>query len=95
MPIGKNSIKRVANNGYSSVKSEAPDMENSSVIPNTSPEVMEMVSAMAEPKKKPAAKKEKPKPKVEQKPAKPAEEVSAEFECPYVSVGDDMPIYLL
>ena len=29
MPIGKNAIKRVTNNGYSSVKSEAPDMENS------------------------------------------------------------------
>ena len=27
MPIGKNAIKRVTNNGYSSVKSEAPDME--------------------------------------------------------------------
>ena len=29
MPIGKNAIKRVTNNGYSGVKSEAPDMENS------------------------------------------------------------------
>jgi len=32
MPIGKNSIKRVTNNGYSNVKSEAPDMQNSEVI---------------------------------------------------------------
>ena len=31
MPIGKNAIKRVINNGYSNVKSEAPDMENSEV----------------------------------------------------------------
>lgn len=31
MPIGKNAIKRVANNGYSNVKSSAPDMENSVV----------------------------------------------------------------
>ncbi|MBO5879857.1 MAG: histone-like protein 2 [Clostridia bacterium] len=31
MPIGKNAIKRVANNGYSKVKTEAPDMENSVV----------------------------------------------------------------
>lgn len=31
MPIGKNSIKRVQNNGYSSLKSTAPDMENSTV----------------------------------------------------------------
>jgi hypothetical protein len=31
MPIGKNAINRVANNGYSNVKSTAPDMENSVV----------------------------------------------------------------
>lgn len=29
MPIGKNALKRVTNNGYSKVVSEAPDMENS------------------------------------------------------------------
>ena len=33
MPIGKNSIKRAVNNGYSNVKTSAPDMENSDVIP--------------------------------------------------------------
>lgn len=32
MPIGKNAIKRVTNNGYSSTKTSAPDMENSVVI---------------------------------------------------------------
>ena len=31
MPIGKNALKRVSNNGYSNVKTEAPDMENSEV----------------------------------------------------------------
>ena len=31
MPIGKNAIKRVSNNGYSKVASSAPDMENSTV----------------------------------------------------------------
>ena len=31
MPIGKNAIKRVSNNGYSKVASTAPDMENSTV----------------------------------------------------------------
>ena len=35
MPIGKNAIKRVENNGYSKVKSEAPDMENSTEFPLT------------------------------------------------------------
>ena len=32
MPIGKNAIKRVENNGYANLKSEAPDMENSTVV---------------------------------------------------------------
>lgn len=31
MPIGKNSLKRVTNNGYSKVQSSSPDMENSEV----------------------------------------------------------------
>ena len=31
MPIGKNSLKRVTNNGYSQVATSAPDMENSEV----------------------------------------------------------------
>ena len=43
MPIGKNAIKRVENNGYSNVKTEAPDMINSTVISGTSKEVMDMV----------------------------------------------------
>ena len=31
MPIGKNAIKRISNNGYSNVQTTAPDMENSVV----------------------------------------------------------------
>lgn len=52
MPIGKNSIKRVANNGYSKVNSSAPDMENSTVIANPSPEVIERMIPSS---RKPAA----------------------------------------
>ena len=37
MPIGKNSIKRVANGGYSEIKTSAPDMENSTVAPISEP----------------------------------------------------------
>ncbi len=48
MPIGKNAIKRVTNNGYSNVKSTAPDMENS--------QVAEKKTELAE-EKKPVAKK--------------------------------------
>ena len=40
MSIGKSAIKRVENNGYSKVKTTAPDMENSNVIANPSEEVM-------------------------------------------------------
>ena len=65
MPIGKNAIKRVTNNGYSSVQSSAPDMENSNVIANPSEEVMEKIVKPIEKKtatkktttKKPTAKK--------------------------------------
>ena len=63
MPIGKNAINRVKNNGYSNVESKAPDMENS-VIANPDPQVVEkMVKPVEEktakkaPAKKPAAKK--------------------------------------
>ena len=40
MPIGKNAIKRVTNNGYSNVKASAPDMENS-VVTEEKPPVVE------------------------------------------------------
>ncbi len=55
MPIGKNAIKRVTNNGYSKVESSAPDMENSSVIANIDQQVVEKIIAPVE--KKTAAKK--------------------------------------
>ena len=34
MPIGKNALKRVSNNGYSSVNTSLPDMENSEIVEN-------------------------------------------------------------
>ncbi len=45
MPIGKNAIKRVENNGYSNVKTTAPDMENSSVITKPDEQVVEKLIA--------------------------------------------------
>ncbi len=103
MPIGKSSLKRVANNGYSNVKTEAPDMENSV-------EVKEKPKSTAA--KKPASKKTQPKteakpvPKAKTAEAKPAAKKTqpkaeakpapeAETEKPYVNVGRDMPAYLL
>ena len=84
MPIGKNALKRVENNGYSKVKSTAPDMENSEVVGKVEAPVKaeeKAVKAAPAPKKttakKPAAKKapaKKPAVKVEAK----AEEKPAE-----------------
>ncbi len=37
MPIGKNALKRVSNNGYSNVSVSAPDMENSTVVETPAP----------------------------------------------------------
>ena len=87
MPIGKNAIKRVENNGYSKVKTTAPDMENSSVITKPDEQVVEKLIAPVEEKtvaktaaKKPAAK-------------KVVAPVKSGFER--VGCGEDMPYYLL
>ena len=123
MPIGKNAIKRVENNGYSKVKTAAPDMENSTVIAKISEEVMDkMVKPVEEKTKaKTAAKKApakkavvtKAEPKIEAKkeevkkaPVKKATAKKAPAKKPVakktekdgferVSVGNDMPYYLL
>jgi hypothetical protein len=58
MPIGKNALKRVNNNGYSSVKTSAPDMENSEIVEVDTP----VAEAKTEPKKA-----EKPKKAAEAK----------------------------
>jgi len=105
MPIGKNAIKRVENNGYSNVKTEAPVMVNSTVIGATSEQVMNMVESQVENKieepkteevkkeevKKPSAKKTTAKKTVAKKPAKKAEEKPGKsYAC-----GEELPIYLL
>ncbi len=41
MSIGKSALKRVENNGYSNVKTDAPDMQNSHVIAAPAQEVTE------------------------------------------------------
>ena len=105
MPIGKNSIKRVANNGYSKVKSTAPDMENSSVIANPAPEVIEKMipsskkiaaakNASAPTKSTAPTKKTTTKaaPKKEKEPAAKQEKQET---VNYIAIGKEMPIYLL
>lgn len=51
MSIGKSAIKRVENNGYSKVKTVAPDMQNSHVIAAPAEEVTEKLIAPIEAKK--------------------------------------------
>ena len=99
MPIGKNAIKRVENNGYSKVKTAAPDMENSSVIPNISEEVMEKMVKPVE--KKAAAKKTPAKTSAPAKKAAPAKKPAVKKATAkndgfnMVEVGTDLPYYLL
>ena len=110
MPIGKNAIKRVENNGYSNVKSKAPDMENSVVIATPDKQVEEKILAPVAEKtaKKACAKKtttKKATPKAEEvkaetapvakKPAAKKPAVKKDKKVATVKVGDDMPYYLL
>ncbi|MBQ8405813.1 MAG: hypothetical protein IJX09_04080 [Clostridia bacterium] len=91
MPIGKNAIKRVENNGYSKVKTSAPDMENSNVIANPDPQTIEkMVAPVEKAAKKPAAKKPTAK-----KTTKKAPKLAEKDGFIRVEVGGEMPYYLL
>ncbi len=56
MPIGKNAIKRVSNNGYSNVKTEAPDMENSVTLEKPKAAVKKNPAPKADAKKNTAPK---------------------------------------
>ena len=95
MPIGKNAIKRVENNGYSNVKTSAPDMENSNVIANPDPQVEEkMVAPVEQAAQEVAVAAEKPvAKKTASKKAAPKKTKKDGFA--YVNVGADMPYYLL
>ena len=106
MPIGKNAIKRVENNGYSKVKTSAPDMENSNVLANPDPQVVEKLitpvetaaKAKAAPKAKTATAAKKPAAKSTAKkaPAKKALVKPAKKEgFVRVELGSEMPFYLL
>ncbi len=110
MPIGKNSIKRaVNNNGYSNVKTTAPDMENSEVTIPTPVEVAEKVAPQTvkakkttSTVKKTACKKtvkpvENTPEKAEEKPVKkvPAKKCVKAKKSERVEIGGELPVYLL
>ena len=104
MPIGKNSIKRVANNGYSKVKSEAPDMENSTQLasapaatdeaqPPKEAKAPELVAyELIEEKMKPRATSRKKTGAGKSAPKKKEEDSPSPS---YINVGRDLPTYLL
>ncbi len=71
MPIGKNALKRVENNGYSNVETSAPDMEHS-VIANLDPQVAEKLIAPVEEKTNATVAPVKPKRKYTRKAKAPA-----------------------
>ena len=86
MPIGKNAIKRVENNGYSNVKTEAPDMQNSNVIALPDPQVVEK---LVQPTEKKTAKKA-PAKKSASKKATAKKDGFVRF-----AFGEDLPYYLM
>lgn len=96
MPIGKNALKRVENNGYSKVKSSAPDMENSEVMEKAAATVKveeKAVECTPAPKKS-SAKKPVTKKTAAKKCAPKAEKVGKDVE-PAIALGGELPFYLL
>ena len=77
MPIGKNSIKRVTNNGYSKVKTTAPDMENSTEIKEIKKDTAPEKKTANKPSTKKAAKKKASNESAEKKTAPKAETKAA------------------
>lgn len=93
MPVGKNSLKRVTNNGYSKVATAAPDMESSVIVtPEEPKEEVKAAIVKSAPKKNTAPKTKKPatpKPKMEKaEPTRPDGFERYEF-------GQDLPVHLL
>ena len=114
MPIGKSALKRVENNGYSAVKTSAPDMENSTVVEKKSAPVSQKTAKKTVKKpaaaKKTAKKPEAKKPEAKKPAAKKAPAKIGETKAPVVkavetatgkdgfekvSLGGEMPVYLL
>ena len=101
MPIGKNALKRVENNGYSKVKSTAPDMENSVVAEEIPVEAtpVKKVAAPAEqavesvpaPKKTAKSKASAPKKKVEETVEAPAQAAEKKAAAPKTTKAKKAP----
>ena len=96
MSIGKNALKRVENNGYSKVKSSAPDMENSEVVEKVVVDLQGEKKVERVPAPKKTAKTTNCTELKVVKPRKPRvkkEEENSGFKT--VAVGSELPYYLL
>ena len=95
MPVGKNALKRVTNNGYSKVAVSAPDMEHSEVAKTEEAPKVEKkeVSAKAEAKKNTTPKAKKPA--VLKPAAKKVDDLKRPDGFVRCELGEDLPLYLL
>lgn len=108
MPVGKNALKRVSNNGYSKVNTSCPDMEHSEIAEPVK-EPVKAESKKTAPKKNTAPKEKKPpvkKPETEkaEKKAEPKTKTK-NGEKAFANthpdgfvrfgLGDDLPVHLL
>jgi hypothetical protein len=92
MPVGKNALKRVTNNGYSKVAVSAPDMEHSEVV-KTEKATKKEESIKIEAKKNTTPKIKKP---ATPKPvAKKADEAKRPDGFARFELGSDLPVHLL
>ena len=97
MPIGKNALKRVTNNGYSKVSVSAPDMEHSEIVETPEKEEIKKVASLKEEPKKNTAPKTKKAPvkKPEVKKAKDKNEASRPDGFVRYGLGTELPVHLL
>jgi len=93
MPLGKDSIKRVRNNGYSQVTSSAPDMENSTIVEEalSVPVVAVDDAPRAEEPKKAPKKKAEPKRKTKAEPKRTPGKRTKKQETPTPVSNNDIP----
>ena len=92
MPVGKNALKRVTNNGYSKVAVSAPDMEHSEVV-KTEKATKKEESIKIEAKKNTTPKIKKP---ATPKPVtKKADEAKRPDGFARFELGSDLPVHLL
>ena len=106
MPIGKNAIKRISNNGYSNVQTTAPDMENSvveekritikkSAKTKQAPKTGEKNTSAPTQKKSMETEPDLSPVKTAQRVTKKSTKAQKRQGVGYVNLGGELPVYLL